>query len=247
MATRPMPNNFAIIGRFSRIALLVCGLGSNVRAEITHTDDYRNFWLWAGVQPQRALSHAKEIYLLAGEVSDEGKPQIISQRSAMPHIIGPDVWIVYRAQTLDWNEAIFTDVLRHVQSWKAEGNNLIGLQIDFDAGTKHLNRYALFLLKLRGKLPKEFKLSVTGLLDWSANGDPAGLDALAGVVDELVLQIYQGNHVIPGYARYLARLDQLKIPFRIGLLQGGEWQEPPRLASNLNFTGYVVFLRNAQN
>jgi Protein of unknown function (DUF3142) len=137
-------------------------------------------------------------------------------------------------------------VLRHVQRWKAEGNKLVGLQIDFDAGTKHLDRYVIFLTRLREKLPKEFKLSVTGLLDWSANGDPSGLDALAGVVDELVLQIYQGNHIIPGYAKYFARLDQMKIPFRIGLLQGGEWQEPLRLAINRNFTGYVVFLRNAK-
>jgi hypothetical protein len=42
-------------------------------------------------------------------------------------------------------------------------------------------------------------LGVTGLLDWGANGDRAGLDALAGTVDKVVLQIYQGRHVIPGY------------------------------------------------
>ncbi len=246
MATLPMRRNCIIIGKSWRLALVLLVMSSNVQAKIIHADNYQNFWLWAGVQPQAALSNAKEIYLLAGEISDRGIPQVISQRSALPHIIGPDVWIVYRAQTLDWNEAIFTDVLRHMQNWKTQGNKLIGLQIDFDSGTKHLDRYAIFLTRLREKLPKEFKLSVTGLLDWSANGDPAGLDALAGVVDELVLQIYQGNHVIPGYAKYLARLKLLKLPFRIGLLQGGEWQEPPRLASNRNFTGYVVFLRNAK-
>ena len=246
MATLPMPRNYIIIGKLWRLILVLLAMTSNVQAKIIHADKYQNFWLWAGVRPQAALTNAKEIYLLAGEISGRGIPKVISQRSAQPHIIGPDVWIVYRAQTLDWNEAIFADVLRHVQRWKAEGNKLIGLQIDFDAGTKHLDRYAILLTRLREKLPKEFKLSVTGLLDWSANGDPAGLDALAGVVDELVLQIYQGNHVIPGYAKYLEQLGHLKIPFRIGLLQGGEWQEPPRLASNLNFTGYVVFLRNAK-
>ena len=239
-----MLGSCVIIGRALQIALVLFGLSSNVQAKIINADNYQNFWLWAGVQPQLVLSKAKEIYLLAGEVSDNGKPHVISQRSALPHVVGPEVWIVYRAQTLDWNEEIYIDVLRHVQSWKAEGNNLIGLQIDFDAGTQHLNRYGFFLTRLREKLPKEFKLSVTGLLDWSANADPAGLDALAGVVDEVVLQTYQGNHVIPGYGDYLRRLDRLKIPFRIGLLQGGDWQEPRHLAEVRNFKGYVVFLRN---
>jgi len=81
--------------------------------------------------------------------------------------------------------------------------------------------------------------------DWSAHGDPAGLDRLAGTVDEVVLQIYQGRHVIPGYAGYLSRLGAMKVPFRIGLLQGGEWRAPPGLETNPKFRGYVVFLRNA--
>ena len=101
-----------------------------------------------------------------------------------------------------------------------------------------------FLKSLRARLPKQYKLGITGLLDWSANGDPKGLDALAGVVDEFVLQIYQGRRVIPGYSAYLAKLDRITIPFRIGLLQNGEWTPPPGLASNPQFQGYVVFLLN---
>src|SRR5580698_9110896 len=93
-------------------------------------------------------------------------------------------------------------------------------------------------------LPADCKLGITGLLDWSSNGDPRGLDALAGVVDEVVLQIYQGRHVIPGYESYLAKLDRLKIPFRIGLLEGGEWHQPSGLTSNPYFRGFVVFLEN---
>ena len=85
------------------------------------------------------------------------------------------------------------------------------------------------------------------MLNWSANGDPAGLDALAGVVDEAVLQIYQGRRVIPGYESYLSRLGRLKIPFRIGLLQGGEWSVPPGLESHPYFRGYVVFLLNQKH
>jgi hypothetical protein len=82
------------------------------------------------------------------------------------------------------------------------------------------------------------------LLDWSANGDPEELRAIGDSVDELVLQVYQGRHTIPGYARYLKRLDRLGIPFRIGLVQGGDWKAPATLSSNPDFRGFVVFLVN---
>ena len=234
----------AIIGKLIVYTAVIFTLDSPVTAANVRIEDYQNFWLWAGVKPPPALSNAKELYLLAGEVSNRGKPHIISQRSGIPHVGHAKVWIVYRVQTLDWNETITNEVLAHVQSWKANGNNLIGLQIDFDAGTKHLARYGIFLKQLRERLPKEFKLGVTGLLDWSANGDPRGLDGLVGIVDELVLQIYQGHHVIRGYENYLTRLDKLKVPFRIGLLQGGEWRAPSDLERNPNFRGYVIFLLN---
>ena len=80
---------------------------------------------------------------------------------------------------------------------------------------------------LRGRLPPDCRLSITGLLDWSSQGDSAALDALGGVVDEVVLQTYQGRHTIPGYEAYLARLSRMTIPFKIGLVEGGDWTAPP--------------------
>ena len=190
------------------------------------------------------MSKAKEVYLLAGEVSDRGHPHILAQRSSIPHISGAGVWIVYRAQTLEWDDAIFSNILNHVEGWRAAGNNLVGLQIDFDSGTRHLDRYVAFLKLLRARLPSSYRLSITGLLDWNATGDPDSLKTLRGVVDEVVLQIYQGRRVIPNYGTYVARLNRMEVPFRIGLLQGGDWRPPTALASNPNFRGYVVFLLN---
>ena len=59
-----------------------------------------------------------------------------------------------------------------------------------------------------------------------------------------MLQIYQGRRVIPGYQGYLASLHRLPVPFRIGLLEGGEWRAPAGLTANPRFRGYVVFLQN---
>jgi Protein of unknown function (DUF3142) len=241
MAIRLGRNGRTFIGSLVVLCFAFAGL---VQAENVRAENYSAFWLWAGVKPQPVLSQAKEIYVLAGEVTGDNPARIISQRSATPRIKNSKIWIVYRAQTIAWDEGAMREVLRQMAVWKANGNSLEGLQIDFDAGTKHLDRYAAFLKTVRAAIPQEYALSVTGLLDWSANGDPAGLDALAGVADEVVLQIYQGRKVIPGYAAYLQKLDRLKVPFRIGLLQGGEWQTPEHLAENPMFRGYVVFLLN---
>jgi hypothetical protein len=206
--------------------------------------NYDAFWLWAGVRPQPVLAKASRVYLLQGQVGTRDPVRFTSQRPAIPHIRAADVWMVVRVGTLRWTPDIYRQVLAQLTRWRSAGNRVVGIQIDFDARTRHLEDYAAFLRDLRRRLPADCRLGITGLLDWSANGDPKGLDALASVVDEVVLQIYQGRHVIPGYAGYLARLDRLKIPFRVGLLQGGDWVAPAGLAANPNFRGYVVFLRN---
>lgn len=205
---------------------------------------YHAFWLWAGVRPQPALATAKTLYLLQGQVSVREPVRLAAQRPAVPRVRGPEVWMVVRVETIKWPPAVYAQVLAQLARWRAAGNKVVGVQIDFDARTRHLENYAGFLKDLRRRLPADCRLGITGLLDWSSNGDPRGLDALAGSVDEVVLQIYQGRRVIPGYAGYLARLDRMKIPFRIGLLQGGEWRAPPGLEANPHFRGYVVFLLN---
>jgi hypothetical protein len=223
--------------------LLVAASGPAAPDDTVDARNHDAFWLWAGVRPQPVLDRASRIYLLQGQVS-ANPVRLIAQRPAIPRIKGPDVWMVVRVETLRWPPHIYDQLLVQFARWGAAGNRVVGIQIDFDARTRHLEDYASFLAGLRARLPADCGLGITGLLDWSANGDPAGLDALAGVVDEVVLQIYQGRRVIPGYAGYLARLDRLKLPFRIGLLQGGEWQAPPGLEANPNFRGYVVFLQN---
>ena len=61
-------------------------------------------------------------------------------------------------------------------------------------------------------------------------------------VDEIVVQTYQGRATIPGYERYLASLERLRLPYRIGLVEGGAWRAPPGLEAGAGFRGYVVFL-----
>ena len=93
-------------------------------------------------------------------------------------------------------------------------------------------------------MPARYRLSITGLMDWSAQGDPAVLAGLAGVADEVVIQTYQGRRTIPGYQAYMASLAKLPLPYKVGLVEGGDWHAPSGLADDPDFKGYVVFLVN---
>jgi Protein of unknown function (DUF3142) len=202
------------------------------------------FWLWAGVKPQPVLERAKTIYILQGEIRNEPKPRLVSLRPGTPDVDHSELWIVYRTETLDWGNQIVPQIRADLARWRAAGNRVTGVQIDFDAATKGLSGYVAFLRRVRSQLPSDAKLGVTGLLDWSSQGNSADLNALASVVDEVVLQSYQGRHTITDYEDYLASLSRLDMPYKIGLVQYGEWNAPAALARDPDFKGYVVFLLN---
>ncbi len=218
-------------------------------AQTVKAQDYDSFWLWAGVTPQPVLAHAKTVYILQGqvEIPDRGDRAVrmIAQGGAIGKIRNDELWLVYRAHTLRWSPAIYEQIFSRLKRWKAAGNAVKGVQIDFDSATRHLDEYAVFLKDFRTKLPQEQQLGITGLLDWSSETGIVGLNAMSGVVDEVILQTYQGRSTIPSYQGYLARTGALKLPFKIGLVQDGEWKAPDNLAGNRYFRGYVVFLKNA--
>lgn len=226
--------------------LLLCGPWAGLAAAPVDAGDYQAFWLWAGVRPQPVLAQAHTLYLLQGQIDPhgaEGRGRLRAQGPAA----GPlqaELWLVYRAHTLDWPDEIVPQLLARVERWRKHGNRVRGIQIDFDVGTRHLARYAGFLEQLRQRLPADCGLSITGLLDWGSNGDPLVLNRMGETLDEVVVQTYQGRHSIPDQQRYLPRIAQLRLPFRIGLVQGGQWQAPKELESNPWFRGYVVFLLN---
>ncbi len=233
-------------------AALVLTLSGPAHAAPVNAADYDAFWLWAAVKPQPALAKAHSLYILQGQVGFSRRDPtalgtLIAQGGAMPRIHHGEVWIVYRAHTLNWRPQTYGQILGQVQRWRDSGVPVVGIQIDFDARTRHLDTYQAFLRDLRHRLPADCKLGITGLLDWSSQGDSGVLNRLNGVVDEIVLQTYQGRHTIPGYQAYLASLERMHVPFKIGLAEGGEWTAPVALSGNPMFRGYVVFLENQKD
>ena len=229
------------------LALLsVAALSPPALAQVVAAD-YHAFWLWGGVTPPPLLAQAHSLYILQGEVHADRRHDTVdiqAQGITIPHLRGGEIWLVYRANTLDWPDRA-PDVLNaQVARWRNAGNNVVGVQIDFDAATRHLDTYAGFLRGLRRRLAPDCRLGITGLLDVGANSDPAALAQLKGVVDEVVIQTYQGRQTIPGSQAYLARLGRLTLPFKIGLVEAGDWTPPAALEGNQWFRGYVVFLVN---
>lgn len=207
--------------------------------------DHKAYFLWAGVEPRPdLLRRAEVLYILAGEVPARGQGDYVSLRPGVPRLPDQDLWLVVRAARLDWNEQTWARVLGELRRWDNGTNRLIGLQIDFDAATRGLDGYGAFLQQLRVRLDPRYKLSITGLMDWSANGDPAALARLKGTVDEVVVQTYQGRETIPGYEAYLARLARVPVPHKVALVEGGAWREPSGLRQDPGFRGTVVFLVN---
>lgn len=209
---------------------------------------YHHFWLWGGVRPQPVLAQAKRIYLLQGEISRSGNRTRLQPQGVPPSPLRvPELWLSYRVSTLDWSPTVVRDLLRQRAAWQAQGNQVSGIQIDFDAATPALAGYADFLRALRRQLPADCQLSITGLLDWGANGDIRTLNGLHGVVDELVVQTYRGRHTVANYQAYLPALRHLTLPFRLGLVQHGDWdlRWQRQFASQPNYRGEVVFLLNA--
>ncbi len=172
-----------------------------------------------------------------------GDPEhIVALRREVPRDPGPELWLVVRAERLDWGEPAYAELLAQAERWRAAGNPLAGVQVDFDSATLRLGTYAQFLRDLRQRLPDDLKLSATGLMDWTTGAAGDDLAALAEVLDEVVVQTYQGRSTVPGYEAYLPSLERLEVPYKVGLVEGGEWQEPDWLPGDPEFRGYVIFL-----
>jgi hypothetical protein len=218
-------------------------------AGIVKAEDHSSFWLWGGVKSQPALARADTLYILQGQVVAVGKRNrsrvmVIPQGMSVARVKKGRTWLVYRSTTMRWTPDIMQSIVARLRRWQLAGNDVAGLQIDFDAGTKHLQEYAEFLQQVRAALPATFQLGITGLLDWSSNGDGAAFEQLKEIVDETIIQTYQGRKTIADYQSYLPGLMRLTIPFKIGLIQNGEWEPLPDVGSSPWFRGYVVFLQN---
>lgn len=217
--------------------------------------DYRAFWLWGVPKHKKALANAQSIYVLQGHVY-KNSPKLIRQGTGVLNFYQPNrtektaqtkkaIWLVYRTDALNWQASTLDGIIKQIHYWEKQGQPITGIQIDFDAATQKLADYGRFLKAVRAQLPKQYRLSITGLLDWTNHID-AIEKQLGAYIDDITIQTYQKTSTVTGYTSYLTRLKKLKIPFKIGLIEKGSWDkhfdENIGLQHNPYFQGYVVFL-----
>lgn len=206
---------------------------------------YDAFWIWGNISSAPYLERAQQIYILQGEIranktrkQSELTPQGISVRHLPKH----KIWLVFRSYHLNWQTDNIEKIVARMQQWERNGNQIVGLQIDFDSKTSQLKPYALFLKQLRQQLPAKYQLSITGLMDWSNIKDAETLSLLRENIDELIIQSYQGTTTIANADAYLNKIPKLNLPYKIGIVQHGQWAKQKSIEQDPNFKGYVVFL-----
>lgn len=220
--------------------------------------DYQQFWIWNPPKDSAKLQSATTLYILQGEIrvtngvtlnsqADRSQATLTPQGMGVKKLANKKIWLVYRVDNRvtaqDWSQQINVRIQAKLHAWEQAGNQVEGIQIDFDSPTYQLDNYAKLLTTIRKQLPKRYKLSVTGLLDWANQAQNREFLQIGNSIDELVMQTYQGTTTLPNYQQYLRKLEKLPFDFKIGLVEQGEWQGADFVEQNPHFKGYVVFVR----
>jgi hypothetical protein len=203
-----------------------------------------DYWLWPGARlPEQANVH--RLYLLQGFFSGRANRFIDQGENARALYRIEELMLVYRLDALQSSSALMQQINRDLQAWKSRGNNVVGVQLDFDSATGELALYEDFLREIRAQMPANYRLSITGLMDWiNHSQDSLHLDFL----DEVVLQTYQGTQSVAKLDLYLTRITQhgvpFAVPFKLGFVEGASLPQAQlaQIARNPTFRGYVTFL-----
>lgn len=84
-------------------------------------------------------------------------------------------------------DAIATSVHDTIETWRAAGVHVDGVEVDFDCASSRLADYAKLLAAIKQKLPNDASLSITALPSWIGT---AGLASALAQSDEAVLQVH---------------------------------------------------------
>ena len=92
-----------------------------------------------------------------------------------------------RRSTAPLNDKLAEKSVELAAEWRKDGVPVRGIELDYDCATDRLPRYRDFLHRLRARLPRDLRLSITALPSWIGSND---LSKLLSEVDETVLQVH---------------------------------------------------------
>jgi hypothetical protein len=204
-----------------------------------------SYWIWAGINVPEE-SRTKNLFVYQGAFLKSKQGIEFARKGHYPfHLSANEVHLVFRLETLDASEQFKNTILMILSHWEQKKTLIRGIQLDFDSPTGKLERYSYFLKQVRAWLPPRYALTITGLGDWLLLDRPELLHALSACTDEIVFQLYSGRRYVPGLKSYVAKLRQLDIPFRIGLLLDRDHnkQIEDALRENPHYRGSIYFIQ----
>ena len=208
----------------------------------------RDYWIWAGVNLKliSEVTPSTSLYLHQGHF-DVSKGKVRFRRLGLfPHPLENSIYLVYRIKGgLPESDKILEVFKKQVLLWERQGVIVKGIQLDFDSPTSQLLEYGNFLEDLRGQIPTQYHLSITGLGDWALNGESTSLEKMSQAVDEVVFQLYQGRSHFSNIDLHINALRGVKIPFKIGLLYNQESENIEEKFKNIPaYQGSIIFVQN---
>lgn len=219
-------------------------------ASCTQPEREKGYWIWAGALPPAHLYAHDVLYIHQGLIkrNQKGNPEFHQQGLFPSPQISKKIYLTIRMEMMDRSEQFLALLDLLIQRWTREGNTLMGIQLDFDSPSKKLDLYIDYLRWVRIHLPKNLRLSVTGLADWIAQPTPSHLTDLSQVADEVIFQLYEGRSPIPSLSDYLKRIEKLKTPFKLGILPSMIYDDPrfENIEKLPNFKGWTVFLKKEE-
>lgn len=203
------------------------------------------YWIWADV-PVSQAPPGSIVYLYQGNIINDHNKVIFEHKGIYPHPLQHyQLHLVFRIQnSLPNPEDTAQLVLLVVKQWERFDVPVAGIQLDFDAPTSKLGLYSDFLQKMRPLIPARYLFSVTALADWVNTKERNALRELATVTDRMIFQLYTGRRYIYALSDYSKKLEQLAIPFSIGILDNPQLttHQIALLEQSKNYQGTIVFL-----
>lgn len=205
---------------------------------------YDSFYVGSGARMQGALRQAKTIYLAALAIDTwAGQSMLAAERQSVPEVTRAALWMGLRVARLDRAADKLQQVVRTLNHWQTSGNQLVGLCVEFaGAARENAAAQAGFLRAVRQVLPRDMKLSVTGL----AVDTDGQLAALGSSIDENIVRYFGDDAPALSPDAYLSAATALPFRFRVGLRQGDLLPDLSATRSHPQFDGHTVFLVNTR-
>ncbi|HEY2847343.1 MAG TPA: DUF3142 domain-containing protein [Pyrinomonadaceae bacterium] len=201
------------------------------------------FWAWRLSTPEQeeveraaSVTGSRSLFIHAGQfdLANGAVERVRPVKGQFP--TGIETHLVYNAKRVvldswehvDLNAAAATTAQTFAEDTKrahGDGAEIDGIQLDLDIPERMLGRYREFLHLLRGKLPPNTKLSITGLASWANSSD---LPAVLAETDFWLPQFYgyglaiqAGDRMAIGSEKEVTavidRIRSLNKPFYAGL------------------------------